>query len=483
MLLSWALAGLRRPLPALQDPLCNLPEDEPTLMNQPTRPASERVFPLNLTPFEEYMDWDDRDEYPMTFIVELEFTGKLDRQALEAALPEALARHPLLRAWIGKGKGNRDGWIAAEQPNPKLDFGELGKPIDLPFGERIDLRKEVGLRIWVRYDDQRAIITTQFHHATCDGIGSYQFIGDWLWFYAQRVGQPVEEKLPDYDPAGPRARNRANYNPDDYRLPNGKIRPEYGELKEVVFKGAVPLSRPSPPKRAESFPGILSTEFNKDEYRSLRLAAESRGQSTNQLLIERLLITVDRWNEQHGQRRSGNYAIMMPMDLRQSGDPNFSAVNVVTYAFVRRSRAGLKDPEQLQDSLREEMVHLMHQRHGGPFMNMIASMRVAPRWFKRFLASKRCLSTAIISNTGDPTKRFNVQFPREGSLIRCGNLRLEDIRGVPPMRMHTRVTISVFTYRRVLKLCMRCDPNCFNSAATQQLLDLYRSEIESIIER
>ncbi|MFO0939516.1 MAG: chromosome condensation protein [Pirellulales bacterium] len=339
------------------------------------RPVIERVFPLNLTPFEGYMEWDDRDNYPMTFIVELEFTGKLNRNALEASLPDALARHPLLRAWIGKAKGNRDCWIAAAQPNPKLDFAELGKPIDLPNGERIDLRKEVGLRIWVRYNDERTILTTQFHHATCDGIGSYQFLGDWLWFYAERLGQPAEGSVPEFDPAGIRARNRANYNPDDYRLPNGKIRAEFGELKEVVVRGAIPLSRPSPSKRAESFPGILSTEFDKEQYRRLRLAAESRGQSTNQLLIERLLVTVDRWNELHGQKRSGKYAIMMPMDLRQSSDPNFSAVNVVTYAFLRRSRAELKDPAQLQDSLREEMVHLMHQRHGGPFMNMLASMQ------------------------------------------------------------------------------------------------------------
>ncbi|MFO0939515.1 MAG: hypothetical protein U0930_01990 [Pirellulales bacterium] len=74
-----------------------------------------------------------------------------------------------------------------------------------------------------------------------------------------------------------------------------------------------------------------------------------------------------------------------------------------------------------------------------------------------------------------------MQFPREGSLIRCGNLLLEDIRGVPPMRIHTRVTVSVFTYRRVLKLCMRCDPNCFDTEATGRLLSMYRSEIESVL--
>ena len=87
------------------------------------------------------------------------------------------------------------------------------------------------------------------------------------------------------------------------------------------------------------------------------------------------------------------------------------------------------------------------------------------------------MTTAILSNTGDPTKQFYAQLPKEGQVLRCGNLLLEDVAGVPPLRPGTSVTISIFTYRRELKICMRCDPNQFSEQDTQQLLDTYIDKI------
>jgi hypothetical protein len=448
-------------------------------MTIPSTITESRVFPLNLTPFEDYMLWDDRPDYPMTFVVELEFQGQIDRAALESALVDALARHPLLQAHVGIGKGNRLGWISGNKP-PQLDWGQWGLPIELKDGERIDLHREVGLRIWVRANAHQAIITTQFHHAVCDGIGSYQFLGDWLWYYAARLGQPLEEHPPPVDAKGLRARVKAAYDPRDFLKPNGKVRIEFSALRHFAFRSSIPLATARNPRQG-TFPSIQGTEFDKDQYKQLRHVAEARGQSTNELLLERLLKTIDSWNSRHGGSRAGEYAIMMPMDLREPSDPNYSAANVVTYAFVRREKKSLEDEPKLIDSLREEMVHLKHHRHRSPFMNMLAAIQRVPTWMKRAVVRNRCLATAILSNTGDPTKRFHVQFPREGNRIRCGNLILEDIRGVPPMRCGTRVTVSIFTYRRVLKICLRCDPHYFDQELAGELLELYRDQINQLL--
>jgi hypothetical protein len=445
------------------------------------KPTASRFFPLNFTPFEDYMVWDDRKDYPMTFVVEFEFRGSVDRDALEAALPEALERHPLLQAWTGRAKGNREGWIAAGNGTVKIDWGDLGSPIELSQGEPIDLSREVGLRVWVRYDANRTILTTQFHHATCDGIGSYQFLGDWLWFYAKRVGQPIEEPLPNIDLKGVRARAKACYDIEAFRKPNGKIPLQVDEMRYFLLDSMIPVAPPKIRASRATFPGICSFEFDKDEYKRIRHVAEERGQSTNELLIERLMQAVKLWNTQQGKSSSKSFAVMMPMDLREPGDPNFSAANIVTYAFIRRPSRMLAETEKLIDSLREEMVHLKHKRHRSAFMNMMKNIYGVPRWLKRRLLGNRCMATAIVSNTGDPTKRFLVAFPREGNLIRCGNLILEDVRGVPPMRVGTRATVSVFTYRRILKLCLRCDPNFFDVANTQQILDLYRDQIRALL--
>lgn len=443
-----------------------------------------RLFPLYLTPFEEYMLWDDRADYPMTFVVRMEFDGKLDRDAITNALPKALSRHPLLQANVKPAKGNRDCWVAAENPAVEISWGAIDEPLELPHGEAIDLRREVGLRVWIRTAEDRCVITTQFHHASCDGIGAYQMLGDWLWFYADLVGEPVESSLPMFDPSQLRMRVKAAYNVERYRDKDGKLvydRSEEMMMAMQTMRSLAPVRNRKPDAAAEPlFPGLCDFEFDKVRYKKLRHVAEARGQTTNELLIQQLLVSLNTWSEMQRERHRGQYCIMMPMDLRESDTRLSTAANLVTYALIHRRRSECIDSPELINSLAQELLKLKHARHKTTFMNLLAFLVRFPRWLKRGFLSRRRLATAIVSNTGDPTKRFSVSFPSENGLLRAGNLLLTDINGVPPMRNGTRLTISVFTYRRVLKICLRCDPKHFTVADSRAFLAHYVATIEAL---
>lgn len=450
---------------------------------------SPRLFPLYLTPFEEYMLWDDRVDYPMTFIVKMEFDGDIDREAIAKALPLALKRHPLLQAIVSPAKGNRDCWVAAPEPDVKISWGELGEPLELPHGESIDLRTEVGLRVWIRTGEGRSVIITQFHHATCDGIGAYQMLGDWLWYYAKLVGEPVEAPLPDFDPLHLRMRVKASYNIQRYRGDDGKIDFDRSEAYKLAIQTMQSLAskrdkKPTPaPETVEPlFPGLCDFEFDKLRFKKLRHVAEARGQSTNELLIQQLLVSLNTWNAAQGDQHRGQFCIMMPMDLREADTRLTTAANLVTYALIRRKRSECVDSPALVDSLSQELLKLKHTRHTTQFMNVMAFLVKLPTWLKRGFAGRRRLATAIVSNTGDPTKRFSVSFPSEKGMLKAGNLRMTDINGVPPMRHGTRLTISVFTYRRVLKICLRCDPKKFTVAESRDFLNHYVASIEGLLE-
>ncbi|MCM2374734.1 chromosome condensation protein [Aporhodopirellula aestuarii] len=449
---------------------------------------SPRLFPLYLTPFEEYMLWDDRVDYPMTFIVKMEFDGEIDRHAITRALPLALDRHPLLQAIVQPAKGNRDCWVAAPNPHVEISWGEIGEPLELPKGEAIDLRSEVGLRVWIRTGEGRCVITTQFHHATCDGIGAYQLLGDWLWFYADLVGEPVDAPLPDFDPLQLRMRVKASYNVERYRDANGKITFDRPEAYRLAIQTMHSLSTkrgkretPAGDKPEPLFPGLCDFEFDKLRYKKLRHVAEARGQATNELLIQQLLVSLNTWSDLQGDRHRGKYCIMMPMDLREADTRLSTAANLVTYALIRRRRSECVDTPQLIDSLAQELLKLKHTRHTTPFMNVMAFLTRVPTWLKRGFAGRRRLATAIVSNTGDPTKRFSVSFPSVKGLLKAGNLLMTDINGVPPMRNGTRLTISVFTYRRVLKICLRCDPQRFSVEDSRDFLNHYVASIENLL--
>jgi len=443
------------------------------------------LFPLYLTPFESYMLWDDRADLPMTFVVRMDFSGDLDRVSIEKALPLALQRHPLLQAVVRPAKGKRDCWVAAPNPTVMICWNAADEPLQLPQGERIDLRSHVGLRIWIQTTPGRTIITTQFHHACCDGIGAYQFLGDWLWLYARETGAPIDSPLPAVDFAQLRRRTKASYDIENYRNENNQIHFDYREAGRFALRNTTPLAavrgKVTRDTTEDRFPALCEAEFDKATYKRLRHVGEARGQSTNELLVQQLFVTMKGWNESQGDHRDGQFCVMMPMDLREIDNRMNTALNLVTYALIRRHGNACDDEEKLADSLRQEMLELKHTRHRTAFMNIIAYFDRYPFWLKRLVAGRKRLATAILSNTGDPTKRFSVSFPSEGGLLKAGNLVLQDIVGVPPMRRGTHLTLSIFTYRRVLKICLRCDPNRFTRAQSQAFLDRYVASINALL--
>ena len=435
-----------------------------------------------MTSFEHYMFVDDRPAHPMTFVVQLHMSGQLDRDKFADAVEASLTRHPLLTAIIGPGKGGKDCWIKAPGLKAFLDYGPPNKTIEFPNGEFIDLRKETGLRIFVRHDNENAVITTQFHHATCDGIGSYQYLGDLLYEYAIRTGATDLPTPPDLPYKRLKDRGRISYDMNNFRLPNGKLMKTWDESLRFMKMSNVALK---PEKKKTSgyratFPCIESFEFDKARYKELRHAAQAKGQIINDMLLEKLFITLSQWESKSSwlsQRK--HVCVMMPMNLRAPSDNDISACNAVSQAFVRYHRNDLKEDKTFRSALGHEVLKLKHERERIPFMHMMAGGHYFyPKTLKFCLDFKKCLATAILSNTGDPTKQFLTNFPKEGGQLRCGNLLLTDVGGVPPMRPGTNATISIFTYKRMLKICVRCDPNQFSQEDTQALLKMYVDNIQ-----
>ena len=75
------------------------------------RSESKGLFPLRLTPFEEFMFADDRTDYPMTFFIDVGLSGSLCRPSFEQALHQALQRHPLLTSRVEPRWGESSGLI------------------------------------------------------------------------------------------------------------------------------------------------------------------------------------------------------------------------------------------------------------------------------------------------------------------------------------------------------------------------------------
>lgn len=411
---------------------------------------------------------DDSPRYPMTFVIEMELEGDLARERLQRAVDQSLQRHPLLRSCIRPAKSNRDCWVYTENYDSRIRWREAGKPILVDgAGAYIDLRNEIGVKIWGVQQGQTSRLTFAFHHTATDGIGAYHFLGDMLWFYADQCGAELPP-LVELDPNVTRQRLQATV--------SREMLAEVAGLKErLVHECAQPLvgSLDGQSGGRFEFPRFFEHTFDKQRYRELRLVAQDAGQSVNDRLVKGLLITLAEWNESHGVAPDRSYCINMPMDLRTNEGPEIPASNIVTCAFIRRTREQIRDRDDLDRFLREESIRVKATRYNSHFMKLLVQSPVDLSSAAHSYASDDCLATAIFSNTGDPTRRFLTSLPRVGGLVQAGKLTLVDVSGVSPLRDKTRLAVGIFTYKRELKLCIRTDPFHFASEDSQRLLDMY----------
>ena len=444
-----------------------------------------RLFPLHLSPIESLFCADDRPAFPMTFVLQFVFAGNVDRPAFEAALPAALVRHPLLRSLRKPAKRGLPCWVSAEGTAPVVDWGPEQEPLHLPNGERIDLAQEVGLRIWVRQGDGRSVVTFQFHHSCCDGIGSYRFLGDLLALYGKRTGKagPAYELAP-LDAGTLRQRKlrmtELAFRGHGRQLARRSVQQGFQVFGRRIAPLAPPPRRPPGEPPAE-FPGIAVCSFDRDAHDRIRAGAGQLGVTVNDLLIAALFQTMHDWNVRRHAVWPGRWLrIMMPTDMRDVQDYSMPAANLVSYTFITRGTRASQSARALVAGIRDETRLIAQEKRGIAFGDAVAGASMY-RWLLPYLLSgERCLATAVLSNAGDPTKRFLAELPRSDGRVVAGNLVLEDIRGVPPLRPKTNVTISAMSYLRKLTICMRCSPHLFGMDDTRRLNEWFVERIQSL---
>ena len=455
-------------------------------MSQP-EPKQPRIFPLHLSPIEEFLAVDNRPRYPMDFVICTELSGDADRTAFEEALREALQRHPLLQSLIKPAKRGLPCWVPALELHPRLDWAGHDVPIALPGQEFIDLGSEIGLRVWVRTGGNRTMITWQFQHTCTDGIGSYRFIGDFLALYGRKTstGGPLPE-VSEIDISLLRQRQ--------YRVTQFAFSGNTKELRRRAWKTAYEIlmsdvkvlnpPRVRPASGDMPFPGIETHFFDRTEHERIRAASVGLGCTVNDLLIAALLQTLYAWNHRYPSWRHGKwYRIMMPTDMRETSDYPMPAANLMSYTFINRLVRKCVSARELVAGIRDETARIKNERRGSDFNDAVAG---ATRGWKKLLplilSGEMCLATAILSNVGDGAKRFTAKLPRKEGKVVAGNLTLENLTGIPPIRPKTRVTVSAGSYLRKMVFCVRGDPHYFTLSSTREFLSLLVESFSGLVD-
>lgn len=450
------------------------------------------LFPLPCDPFDTMMLLDDRPTHPMVCGAEFVFRGTLRQDVLEHALGRALRRHPIIGAQVAPAGFGRYQWLpGTSQVQVHWDLGSTvtRPPSFLPF----DLSQEPGLRVFVRVQGETSTLQFEFHHACTDAGGGMAFVEDVFFEYSRMVSPevPLGELRPLCQGLLKTGRKTSR------RMVNWSER-----LSSLIFEHAKsldlmchpPLPLPSPHVRiARTADADLDTpsathvvcQFDELVSQNLRHYASQSGASLNDVIVRDVFRAMGEWIDRFspGTSRQRHLRIVLPMNLREREDSALPASNKTGYAFLTRALNSLGDADRLLQGIREETAKIRRFRSPHVTNARIAFLHRLRFALRSMMSERSCFATASISNLGDPSRRFFARFPRSHGRIRIGDLLLEHVMGIAPVRPLTRVTFNVCTYRNRLTIGLRCDPTCFTIGDTELLADRLTSCIHHSADR
>jgi NRPS condensation-like uncharacterized protein len=454
-----------------------------TIQVTPTDHSDEykHLFPLPLTVFERLMIEDDRPEYPMNIVAILYFRGRLNEDAFVAAVGQAAGRHPMLLSQLRKN-GRNAYWELVDAPKIPVTIVDGPEATSQQAPQPpIDIRNECGIRVIGRNAESESSVEIELHHASTDGQGCRFFIIDFVTAYARIAGSP-ENPPPwlriNYD----RLRHRGQFATKPASVPEAHSEPEEKTtlLQKIKDAWAFANERPRPLRTSHTksidecqTSRILAHYFDPAETSHFQLLATKAETTLNDVAIALMFQTTARWNEKHGARPKEQVRVVMPTDLRDRRDGRMTAANRMSYAFIVRRIEDCRDTNDLLRGLFQQTRYIKQVRLGLDFLFMLGLLGKIPGAIRGFARMPSCFATVVLTNLGETTRQVRRRFPSQNGIPLVGDVLLERLIGVPPIRPRTRVSAGLCFCSGVMGISLRCDPKWITPDESQRFLDEY----------
>lgn len=451
------------------------------------------MFPLPLSDFEYYMLIDDRPSHPMVIVMAAQLAGAFQAAPLRETLTELVQCHPLLTCTVSEVDGRGWCWTPTSPESCRdclewTDGDESSVADFVPEVRAIDLKLQTGLQVVVRASSTSARLFLYIHHACCDGIGGMQILGELFARYGQKTVAP-DAKRPVFDqPKAELLLERENYDAGEAAVERQKksLRKTIGKISRLLLRKPTVLSHStSMPEQAaavsKSSPAISEAVISVASHRKLRAVAATYDVSVNDLFVGQFLRHIRRWNSRTTKVNGRSWMrLSVPVSMRTRVHNEMPAANVVSYAFVTRRMQDCDDMDALLKSICRQTGDVVFNREGIVCLKLFKVLRKFPRGMKSFLGLKSCLSTAVLANIGDVRRRFSGRFPLDNGKWIAGNVVVERITGVAPVRPNTRAAVSIGEYAGELSISLRTDAGVINAADTQRFLDEFVDDLERL---
>ena len=414
------------------------------------------LLSLPLTNFEEYMLADDFPGHPLTIAARLRFCGQVSEAAATQAFQRVIERHPLLHCTV-ESRGRRKMWRSSSDPIQPPRFLAQEPSSSLPALRRFDLFQEVGGECTFYQGEEKCEMILQGHHACLDGVGALQVIDDLLKSYheAFETGGNVTP-LSQLNADLLKGRGDFGFRRWSYlkKLPKQALG-IYG-IHEFLNHQAVPLAS-SDLGDVDLTTGIHDVEtltWEPETLNSHLALAKQLSIRANELLLAALFKSLSQWRRERSLGDSEDWLrVMVPFNMREFKHRKMSAANRVSFVSVDRKARPFHRFAEFAKGIHGQMDVIHSHDLGLTFQAFLKLRSMLPGGVARLANEDDCGATAILTNLGKPLRRTGLP-QREGKLC-PGNLVLESLELLPPLRPHTHISFAAcrFAGRQQITAC------------------------------
>ncbi|MCR9198705.1 MAG: hypothetical protein NXI04_08685 [Planctomycetaceae bacterium] len=451
--------------------------------------AVSQYFPLPLTDFEHYAFNDDSPEHPMVIIMRTLLEGPVDAGVLENAIRSVIKDNPLLHSTIDGSRWSPR-WKLAKHLEPSFTVVDTGTadPSEQCAARRIDLTQQTGVQCELRRGANRSVLVTWFHHACVDGIGAIRFLGDVFAEYGQHTSAPDQERPSlrtiDHSLLARRGTRRMPGNGRDRRAP---LVHTLMETFRLFGRRAYRLLRQPPslqPAANTASPNIIQTRIlDRQVTRRLKRLAAEQGVTTNDLCMLVFLDQLERWAPGNAHRRPADlFRVLMPVSMRNPEHDQISASNVLSYVFHSYRRQEIRDTNQLLANIHRKSHQMLTRNEGAAMLWGFAIARRIPGLFRFSRRVQPDFATTVLTNVGEVRRLFENRFPLKKGRAVAGNVLIQSVDGVAPVRENTNIAMAFGTYGGELIMHVSRNTRLFSEADVDVLLDALVDRITGLTE-
>ena len=114
------------------------------------------------------------------------------------------------------------------------------------------------------------------------------------------------------------------------------------------------------------------------------------------------------------------------------------------------------------------------------FLKCVRFLRRVPGLLSLLLRTKSCFGSIVLAYVGDVRRLFSGRLPLHHGKWVAGNVTIERIDGVAPLRPNTRAAMSIGTYAGEMIVNLRTDRAALSQADAADFLAQFAARLERI---